>query len=97
MSDVKLIRLVSGEEIVGTVTYDPNELLEYSIKDALCLVSGGEGRIGFIPFMAYCDDKEVRISEKHVLFTANPLDEVKEQVASFYSKIEVPSQQILTG
>jgi len=97
MSDVKLIRLVSGEEIVGTVTYDQNELLEYSIKDALCLVSGGEGRMGFIPFLAYCDEDEVRIAAKHVLFTANPVDEVKAQVVEYYSKIEVPSQKIVTS
>ena len=97
MSDVKLIRLVSGEEIVGTITHDVNELLEYSIKDALCLVSGGEGRMAFIPFMPYCTDEEVRVSDKHVLFTADPVDEVKAQVVEYYSKIEVPAQQIITG
>ena len=94
MSNVKLLRLTSGEEIVGTVNYLRGQ---YTITEACNLVSAGEGKLAFIPFMAYIEPQPVVINESHVVFCVEPTQELKDQVSRFYGKIEVASQKIVTS
>ena len=72
-----LIRLVSGEEIIGDVTKNEDSV---TISNGFNLLPGGEGKITFIPFMAYTNAHEgVTISNTHVLFAVAPIEQLKEQ------------------
>ena len=98
MKEVKLIRLVSGEEVLGDITPERDG---YTVKEAYVLIPGGEGKIAFMPFQPYCKVAEqgIPVKEEHVLFITEPVDELAEQIRGFKGQGSVidtsaaPSQQ----
>lgn len=90
-----LIRLSSGEEIVGEVTETETHV---TIKDGYSLIPAGEGKIGFMPFMPYTKAAAgVTIPKQFVLFMIEPKDQLVDQVKSMTSSIVVPPKGIITG
>ncbi len=95
MKEVKLIRLVSGEEVLGDIK---QEREGYTVREAYVLIPGGEGKIAFMPFQPYCKVTEngIHVKEEHVLFITEPVDELAAQIKSQSSVIDTsaaPSQQ----
>lgn len=89
-----LVRLSSGEEIIGEVTETENLI---TIKDGYTLIPAGEGRIGMMPFMAYTKAKDgITIDKSFVVFTVEPADDLQEQVRSMGSSIVTPNKKIVT-
>tara|TARA_B100001057_G_C22364306_1_gene762065 strand:- start:143 stop:427 length:285 start_codon:yes stop_codon:yes gene_type:complete len=93
---MQLVRLSSGEEIIGNVETVDDSII---ITDGFSLIPAGEGKIGFMPFMAYTKAAEgITISNKFVLFMVEPKDELVDQIKSMQSGIVVPPKQgIITG
>ena len=94
---MKLVRLSSGEEIIGNVEVHRDNSV--TITDGYSLIPAGEGKIGFMPFMAYTKAKlGITIAERFVVFIVDPADELVEQIKSMNSGIVVPPKQgIITG
>lgn len=94
---MKLVRLSSGEEIIGNVEVHRDNSV--TIKDGYSLIPAGEGKIGFMPFMAYTEAaKGITIAERFVLFIVEPNAQLVEQIQQMDSKIVVPPKQgIITG
>lgn len=94
---MKLVRLSSGEEIVGNVEVARDNSI--TITDGYSLIPAGEGKIGFMPFMAYTKAAQgITISERFVLFVVEPADELVAQIKSMQSGIVVPKKEgIITG
>lgn len=91
---MKLVRLSSGEEVIGNISETPNLI---TIKDGFSLIPAGEGRIGFMPFMAYTKAKNgVSIDKRFVMFIVEPQDELVDQIRSMKSGISVPDKRIVT-
>ena len=89
-----LVRLSSGEEVIGEVTETENLI---TIKDGYTLIPAGEGRIGMMPFMAYTKAKDgITIDKSFVVFTVEPADDLQEQVRSMGSSIVTPNKKIVT-
>ena len=85
---MKLIRLSSGEEVVGTVVENEDSI---TITEGYSLIPAGEGKIGFMPFMAYTKaDKGVTINNRFVMFVVDPVDQLITQVRSMNSDIIAP-------
>jgi len=95
--NMKLVRLSSGEEIIGNVEVHSDNSI--TITNGYSLIPVGEGKIGFMPFMAYTKAKDgITIPERLVLFTVEPKDELLAQIKSMDSGIVVPPKQgIITG
>ena len=75
---MELVRLSSGEEVIGKVTDNGDSI---TIKDGYSLLPAGEGRIGFMPFMAYTKaNKGVTIDKRFIMFVVEPADEMVDQV-----------------
>lgn len=93
---MQLVRLSSGEEIIGNVETVDDSII---ITDGFSLIPAGEGKIGFMPFMAYTKASEgITISNQFVLFMVEPKDELVDQIKSMQSGIVVPPKQgIITG
>lgn len=81
MKEVKLIRLVSGEEVLGDIKAEREG---YTVREAYVLIPGGEGKIAFMPFQPYCKVAEqgIHLKEEHVLFVTEPVDELADQIIS---------------
>lgn len=91
---MKLIRLSSGEEIIGDVTDSQNDI---TIKNGYSLIPAGEGRIGFMPFMAYTKAKDgITIPKNFVVFVVEPADELQDQIREMDSGIVTPNKKIVT-
>lgn len=89
---MQLVRLSSGEEIIGDVTYDGNDAI--TIKDGYSLIPAGEGKLGFMPFMAYTKAKEgITINQDFVVFIVEPMDDLQSQINTMRSGIVTPPQQ----
>ncbi len=91
---MKLVRFSSGEEVIGKVEQDTNTI---TIKDGYSLIPAGEGRIGFMPFMAYTKAKEgITIDNKFVMFVVDPIQELIDQVREMDTGLVVPEGKIVT-
>jgi len=73
---IRLIRLTSGEEILVTILKE-NEVRKF-VKNPILLIPNRE-KIGFIPYMSYCEIDELMIKEEHIMFNVKPSDELTEQ------------------
>lgn len=84
---MKLIRLVTGEEIIAKVTENESSI---TIHDGVMLIPAGEGKIGMVPFMPYSDGSPVEIGYNHVMFMTNPNEDLYRQVLRITTGIETP-------
>lgn len=87
---MKLIRLTSGEEVVCDLTDNGST---YTITDGMMLIPAGEGRIGFMPFMAYSNGDPVEISKEFVMFVTKPNVDLEDRVREQVTGIQVPKSQ----
>jgi hypothetical protein len=81
---IQLVRLTSGEEIVGEVQQFNDYLV---ITKGASLMPTGDGKLGFMPFMQYAKGEEVKIKNEHHMFTLDCEDAMIEA----YEKIMNPS------
>lgn len=97
MSDYKLVRLVTGEEIVGEIS-ESMQGDEITIIGGHVLISAGEGKIGMMPFMPYTNAKVgVTVKTQHVVFIVDPVSDLAEQVRQMANphSIITPSKGII--
>jgi len=79
MSEVKLIKLVTGEELLASVTdYEKTMMLE----KPYVMVMGPEGA-GIMPWIPYAETDNVEIDKDKIIVVL----ELKEQVKISYSKM----------
>ena len=91
---MKLVRLSSGEEVIGKVKENENDIV---IENGYSLIPAGEGKIGFMPFMAYTKAKDgITIDRKFVVFIVEPVDELVDQVRQMDSGIVTAKAGIIT-
>ena len=91
---MKLVRLSSGEEIIGKVRESEKAVV---IQDGYSLIPAGEGKIGFMPFMAYTKAKGgILIDRRFVVFVVEPLEELVDQIRQMETGLTVPSGKIVT-
>lgn len=88
---MKLIRLSTGEEIIGRVSLTDEENSTITISDPILLIPAGEGKIGMTHFMPYCKNRNIGINPAHVMFITEPSDDLERQVVKLTSGIELPS------
>ena len=89
MKEIQLLRLTSGEEVIGKVTDTEDG---WYIEDAIVMIPAGEGKIGFMPWMPYTKAKDgVEIPKKHVMFVVEPIDDLKDQWRQNTSGLVVPN------
>ena len=82
MKEVKLIRIISGEEIITEVLDSGDEYLV--IKNPLVVIPQ-QGQVGFAPWATVIDTErpEIGLDMKHVIYSV----EVAEAVADQYNQI----------
>jgi hypothetical protein len=92
--NMKLIRLSSGEEVIGKVVENEDSI---TITDGYSLIPAGEGKIGFMPFMAYTKAKDgITIPNRFVMFSVDAIDQLVDQVREMDTGLTVPKNKIIT-
>ena len=95
MIDVKLIRMISGEEIVAEVVDFSNGIL--TVKNALVVIPQ-QGQVGFMPWATVIDPErpEIGLDMKHVIYSVAVAPQVIEQYAKIFgTNIVLPEKQLI--
>ena len=91
MSEIKLFKLTSGEEIMASVTSTSGNVV--NITDAVALVyqQAGDGRmtVGFAPFMPYTNDKPTTLHHHAIAASGEPADQILGEYNRVFSKIVI--------
>ena len=76
MTDVKLIRMSSGEDVVATILERDDDYI--TLKDAIVAVPTSQGQLGFAPWSPIISKTEpsIRVSQKFVVYVAEADDSV---------------------
>lgn len=83
MSDIKVVKLVTGEELLASVT----DMVEtWSLEKPYVMVMGPEG-IGTMPFVPYAETDEIAIEKKHVVVVLEPKTSIKDSYSKMVGKI----------
>ena len=73
MKTIRLIRLTSGEEILCNKTNESG--LTITVEKVIALVPTKE-RLGFMPYMPYCEIDQLVIKKDHIMFDLTPTQEL---------------------
>ena len=97
MSNVLILKLSTGEEVIGRIVNESDDtyqiefglLLNYQLQD--------EGKIafGFLPYSPL-SNKDKRINKSHVVWSAEPADGLKDAYNKATGQIMTPSDKIIT-
>lgn len=72
-----ILRLTSGEELIGKVSFDETTA-SYTIQKPFILIPVGDGKIGFAPYMPYANHGDgLEISDIFVVFETEPVKEME--------------------
>lgn len=90
----KIVRLKSGEELIGSVTKRDGV---YIMKDISLIVPTEKG-IGLMDYMPYSTvpEKGLEIPADFVAWVVDPVDGLLQQYKSIHSKIITPNQGLIT-
>lgn len=98
MSEVKIVRFQSGEEIICKLTKESEGTDEvYTLKHPAIIIPAGEGRVALAPYLPYCEleNNSIQVSSRFVMFVVDPVTEFKNQYnTAFGSGIVVPDQNM---
>jgi len=102
--NVKIIKLVTGEEIIGEVLNDGGKLITIKNPVLIAVMRGKDGvpNVGFAPFPTYSDDKKDKVFDfrlEHVLYSYVPADDFKQNYDSIFGLgLVLPGEKkIITG
>lgn len=70
MSEVRVLKLVTGEELVGNIVTNADS---YNIKDPLIIFVQTDGQLGMMHFAPYMNlDGDFTINKAHVVYSMPP-------------------------
>ena len=98
---IKILKLVTGEEIIGQLKYSDNPLetkIEVTRPCAVMLISSkstpDQHSMALIPYAGYAKDHTITVDEKAVIWEAELEDSVYNQYQSIFgSGIQIVSEQ----
>lgn len=74
--DVKIIRFLNGEEVIGKITEKKGK---YTIEKGAVIVPVGEQQLGMVPWLPHAEDNTVTVDESKVAFVFTPLTDLANQ------------------
>jgi hypothetical protein len=96
---LRIIRLLTGEEVVGTITNETET--HYTIENpctlGLSLSANGKPSLSMQPTLLFSDQKIVKVSKAHVLFDVSVAIEIQNKYNEVYgSGIVVAKGKLIT-
>lgn len=95
MSNVKIVRLMSGEEIICTYN---NVSGVATLKDPAVLIPSPEGKLLLARWMPYADHPEggIEIPNSQIVFVVNPQKELSEHYTNVVvNNLVVPPKKLI--
>ena len=97
--NIKLIKLITGEQIMAEVTENTSAALKISNPTLIVVLpsktNSQQPSVGLAPWAEFSDDKEISIDKLHVIAIMNPIKDFIDQYNRIFSKIITPSSSTL--
>jgi hypothetical protein len=92
--NVKLIRVVTGEEIVAEVVSETNDTI--TVQNGLVVLPTNSG-VGFAPWATVVskDEPEITVSRNHLVYVAEVQDDVSSKYKEMFGNIITPAEKKL--
>jgi len=92
--NVKLIRIVTGEEVVAEVVSETDDTI--TVKNGLVVLPTGQS-IGFAPWATVIskEEPEITMNLKHVIYVAEVQDSVSQKYKEMFGNIITPQEKKL--
>lgn len=94
MSNVLLLRMNSGEEVLAKVIDDTNG---YTISDPAIIIPLGQGRITLAPWLVYAETDNMVVPASFVAFTVKPKPEMTKNYLEATSNLVLPDSDVKTS
>ena len=89
--NIKVVRLVSGEELIGKWNEEKN-----TITNPVVMVPVAKDQLGFSPWIPYVDEEEVALNEQHIVTILTPDTKLQNEYNKIYgSGLIVPEEKII--
>lgn len=93
MTEVKLIRMSSGEDVLATILERDDDSI--TIQDAIVAVPTSQGQLGFAPWSPIISKSEpsIKVSQKFIVYIAEADESVIEQYNTMFGNVIAPKKQ----
>jgi hypothetical protein len=102
MANIKLIKLLTGEDILAEVIETGDELsTDITVKNAVRVVmipsrvDPEKPQIGLAPWAQFSDDKQVTLDKFHIVAIMTPIKEILTHYNSIFGGIVVPQSSLI--
>jgi hypothetical protein len=98
MANIKIIKLLTGEELIGDIE---DRGLSYSVKNAVLIAlvpsrtNPQQPSIGLAPWMPYAENEPIMISKQCIVYEAKPVKEMINNYNSIFGGIITPPKTLL--
>ena len=106
MTDVKLLRLTTGEDIVAEVTnqeYSDNDKTVTRIKKPFVLIpmaqnpgASQESKLYFSPFIPFAENDEFDIKEENIITVNEPKSDIRDNYLQYIGAIVPVEKKIIS-
>jgi len=106
MTDVKLLRLTTGEDIVAEVTnqeYSDNDKTVTRIKKPFVLIpmaqnpgASQESKLYFSPFIPFAENDEFDIKEENIITVNEPKTDIRDNYLNYIGAIVPVEKKIIS-
>jgi|TARA_B100000530_G_scaffold329661_1_gene271942 hypothetical protein len=92
--NVKLIRVVTGEEVIAEVLSETDDTI--TVKNGLVVLPSAQS-VGFAPWATVIskEEPEITMSRKHVVYVAEVQDSVSKKYKEMFGNIITPDEKKL--
>ena len=77
--NIKVIRIVSGEELIGDWNEEKNTL-----TNPVIMVPVAKDQLGFSPWIQYVEEEEVLLKEQHIVTILTPDNKLQNEYNRIY-------------
>jgi len=89
--NIKIVRIVSGEELIG----DWNEKTN-TITSPVVMIPVAKDQLGFQPWIPYSEDEAMTFKEQHIVIVVTPDTKLQNEYSRVYgSGLLVPEEKII--
>ena len=96
---IRLIRMRSGEDVVGEVTKENEEFIDVKEPASLMPMSGGANKtvqMGMVPWQPFSKSKEFTIPRDWIVTISDPSEDIEDNYRRVYgSGIDMPPKKLL--
>ena len=85
MNELRILKLISGEEIVGEITNESSENVTIQNPCSLGIMQSQTGpRLNMMPMLLFSEQKKVQLQKSHILYTVTVAQEIQNKYNEIY-------------